>query len=73
MAEPLCRRCRAKGLVTIATVPDHIKPLAKGGTDDDTNIQCLCEPCHAEKTAEDFGHRAPKQQIGADGWPVSGW
>lgn len=68
-AEPLCRRCKAKGRTTAATVPDHIVPLANGGTDDDTNIQCLCGPCHTEKTAEDFGHRV-KQEIGLDGWPT---
>jgi hypothetical protein len=49
--EPLCRRCLETGITTAATVPDHIKPLALGGTDDDTNIQCLCDPCHAIKTA----------------------
>jgi 5-methylcytosine-specific restriction protein A len=50
-------------------VPDHIEPLALGGTDDDTNIRCLCGPCHDEVTAEQFGH-ARKAEIGADGWPV---
>ena len=42
--------------------------LAQGGTDDDTNIRCLCEPCHDEVTAEQFGHR---RTVGVDasGWP----
>lgn len=56
-AEPLCRHCAAKGKVRIATAPDHIKPLALGGTDTDDNIQCLCADCHAIKTAiEDAAH-----------------
>ena len=67
--EPLCRDCKAKGLTTEATVPDHIVPLAQGGADIDDNIRCLCEPCHAKRTAEQFGHRH-KQQIGTDGWPI---
>lgn len=71
-AEPLCRDCSAKGLTTEASVPDHIVPLAKGGSDEDSNIRCLCEPCHAKRTAEQFGHRAPRQEIGADGWPTGG-
>lgn len=50
-AEPLCRQCKAKGQITPATVPDHIVPLAFGGLDVDENIQCLCEDCHAIKTA----------------------
>jgi 5-methylcytosine-specific restriction protein A len=67
-AEPLCRRCAEAGRVTAATVPDHIIALVNGGTDDDGNIQCLCEPCHRTKTAEDLGRRA-RVAIGPDGWP----
>lgn len=29
---------------------DHIVPLARGGTDDETNLQTLCASCHARKT-----------------------
>ncbi|MDB5594885.1 MAG: endonuclease [Hyphomicrobiales bacterium] len=68
-AEPLCRHCQAKGLITVSTVPDHIVPLHKGGTDDDSNIQCLCASCHRDKTNEDMGYRA-KQTVGDDGWPM---
>lgn len=56
-AEPLCRDCQAKGRVTASTVPDHIVPLAKGGTDTDDNIRCLCTNCHRDRTAEQFGYR----------------
>jgi 5-methylcytosine-specific restriction protein A len=66
--EPLCRICKSKGRVTEATVPDHIKPLALGGTDTDDNIRCLCEACHTEATAEQFGHRK-RTEVGVDGWP----
>lgn len=54
-AEPLCRICRAKDRVTLATVSDHIKPLALGGTDTDDNVQCLCKDCHDAKTAQEQG------------------
>jgi 5-methylcytosine-specific restriction enzyme A len=69
-AEPLCRDCLAETppRITPATVPDHIKPLAKGGTDTDDNIRCLCEAHHRIRTAEQFGHRKPVR-IGDDGWP----
>lgn len=66
-AEPLCRHCLAKGKTTAATVPDHIVPLSRGGTDDDANIQCLCEACHQAKTAKDMGYRPT---TGVDGWPI---
>lgn len=65
-AEPLCRICAERGLVTAATVPDHITPLALGGSDDDTNIRCLCQPCHDEVTAEQFGLTRTKGVGGCD-------
>lgn len=68
-AEPTCRDCRAEGKTTVATVPDHIIPLAKGGADTDDNIRCLCERHHRIRTAEQFGHRTI---VGCDedGWPT---
>ena len=68
-AEPLCRDCKAKGIIRPATVPDHIIPLARGGKDTDDNIRCLCHPCHRKRTAEQFGHRT-RVTTGNDGWPV---
>uniref|UniRef100_UPI0035CC7EB9 HNH endonuclease n=1 Tax=uncultured Sphingomonas sp. TaxID=158754 RepID=UPI0035CC7EB9 len=65
-AEPLCRICAERGIVAAATVPDHIKPLALGGSDDDTNIRCLCKPCHDEVTAEQFGTSRTKGLGGCD-------
>lgn len=52
-AEPLCRHCLEKGIITAAVTPDHIVPLSAGGTDTDDNIQCLCAECHAAKTASE--------------------
>lgn len=68
-AEPLCRDCKAKGIVTVATVPDHIIPLTKGGPDTDDNIRCLCGPCHETRTAEQFGHKRIVA-VDVDGWPT---
>lgn len=48
--EPLCAECKRLGRVTLATQRDHIKPLAEGGVDDETNVQGLCEPCHEAKS-----------------------
>ena len=50
-------------------MPDHIKPLALGGLDVDSNIRCLCQSCHSDRTREQFGQRQ-RQAIGADGWPT---
>lgn len=68
-AEPLCRMCRQNGRVTPATVPDHIKPISQGGTNEPDNIQCLCLECHNLKTRKDMGYRL-RQAIGVDGWPI---
>lgn len=67
-ANPLCKHCLAKGLVTQAAEVDHVIPLFKGGADCfETNAQGLCQPCHREKTARDKGARAA---TGLDGWPL---
>lgn len=68
-AEPLCRHCLAKGIITASTVPDHITPIKDGGKDVDDNIQCLCAACHETKTARDMGYRK-RVTIGVDGWPA---
>ncbi len=69
-AEPLCRDCAARGIVREASVPDHIMPLSLGGSDEDSNIRCLCADCHQARTAEQFGLRRTVG-IGPDGWPIS--
>ena len=66
--QPLCVACEAAGAVTLAQQVDHIVPLYKGGTNDDSNMQGLCVECHKVKTAKDMGHR--RVTTGVDGWPV---
>ena len=57
-------------MITAASQVDHIKPKAKGGTDEETNLEAICTVCHTRKTTIENGGR-PKQAIGSDGWPVS--
>jgi 5-methylcytosine-specific restriction protein A len=64
----LCERCREKGKLTPATVVDHIVPLARGGSDQDANTRNLCDGCHRDATAEQFGYRK-RVRIGLSGWP----
>lgn len=63
LAEPLCRHCRAKGILRPSTVPDHIIPLAQGGDDDDGNIQCLCDDCHKIKSAAETSKGAANHPL----------
>jgi len=44
--EPFCRLCR----VSLATIRDHIVPLAEGGQEAEHNVQPLCQVCSDRKT-----------------------
>lgn len=46
--------CQWPGCHRLATVPDHITPLAEGGDRyDPANLQSLCDPHHDHKTTQD--------------------
>lgn len=47
---PLCAVCGRT-----ADCVDHIRPLARGGTHDEGNLQAMCTPCHTIKTNEEDG------------------
>lgn len=55
---PLCVACERAGRITEATEVDHIIRLVDGGSDEDTNKQALCGPCHKDKTAREQGNRS---------------
>jgi len=65
----LCQPCKRNRRVTPATQVDHVKPKAKGGTDDPDNLQAICAPCHESKTEADKGHHGPRR-VGMDGYPI---
>lgn len=46
----LCRPCLKQGKVKHADEVDHITPKAQGGTDDEANLQPICNECHRGKT-----------------------
>lgn len=68
----LCTDClnSRPRVIRQADVVDHIVPLALGGDDVDDNTRNLCHDHHAVRTAEQFGHKAPKRETGEDGWPA---
>jgi len=51
--EPLCRHCKARGLIVVATEVDH-----RNGPSDNRleSLQPLCKPCHSKQTMRDMGH-----------------
>lgn len=52
--EPFCRDCRDRDIIRYATEIDHIVPLSKGGTNDDSNVRALCKLCHNARTTAEF-------------------
>lgn len=66
----LCQPCLRKGKPVVARQVDHIVNKARGGTDEDANLQAICKPCHDEKSAEERGFKSTKPQVGDDGWPI---
>lgn len=64
IAEPLCRRCWADGVVTLGQMVDHIVRIEEAPELRlvDANLQTLCRDCHKEKTyGEDMaGHAVGK-------------
>lgn len=62
----LCQVCLKAGIVTpnCRTV-DHIVAKAEGGTDDPSNLQTICTPCHATKTRAEAA-RARGEASGTD-------
>jgi 5-methylcytosine-specific restriction protein A len=53
----LCQVCKRDGRVTVATEVDHRVPKSQGGTDEDDNLQSICNPCHKTKTGAEKASR----------------
>jgi 5-methylcytosine-specific restriction protein A len=54
----LCQQCLRGGSVSVGAAVDHIVPLWRGGSDDDSNKELLCQPCHDAKSAVEASQRA---------------
>ncbi|ATQ75077.1 HNH endonuclease [Massilia violaceinigra] len=77
----LCQVCLKAGRYgVIAYAVDHIISKAKcaalrwsdARTDDPSNLQAICAPCHEVKTEAEQGKaKRPKVVIGIDGWSVT--
>lgn len=64
----MCQPCLRAGRIALATEVDHITPQAEGGTDDQANLQAICEDCHVEKTKAEAARGAnrshPRRRAG---------
>ena len=66
----LCEDCLDKGMTRVAVEVHHIVALAHGGSDEDENTRNLCEPCHDERTAEQFGFASIGKGVDSSGRPT---
>jgi 5-methylcytosine-specific restriction endonuclease McrA len=68
--EPLCRLCLQRGIVTAATVCDHVQPH-RGGVNKFWlgELQSLCKPCH-DRDKKFLERRGYLPDVGPDGWPL---
>lgn len=58
-------KCQACGEPTDEWEIDHYYPVALGGTNDLSNLQALCPPCHKLKTKKDVKDIAKSNRIRA--------
>ena len=49
-ANPLCVMCKREGRIAAAEELDHVVPLHRGGSNDESNLQGLCKRCHLAKS-----------------------
>ena len=61
--EPLCRLCEADGRITASTQADHIVPVSVRPDlkQERSNLQGLCDRCHAAKSAAEARTRRRRQ------------
>lgn len=49
----ICQSCLRDGIYTRATQVDHIIPKFEGGTDEESNLEPICDKCHKIKTRKE--------------------
>lgn len=72
---PCCAYCERLGIVTPATLVDHIVPvrLDRARAFDQTNLQSLCAPCHNSIKQREERADADERGCDVDGIPLRGW
>lgn len=63
--------CRIAGprCARVATQVDHVVPAWRGGSEDDSNLQSVCGPCHRSKTASDAARAVPSRKRPVESHP----
>jgi 5-methylcytosine-specific restriction endonuclease McrA len=62
-AGDVCQHCKRTVGGRLSPRFDHVTPLILGGQNRETNLQLLCEPCHAAKTRLDVKLKAKVARV----------
>jgi|SRR4051812_44300697 5-methylcytosine-specific restriction protein A len=69
----LCQACARNGRVVVGNECHHIVPKARGGSDDEANLEMLCHACHVQADAAATGRTLLKQgRVALDGTIIDG-
>jgi 5-methylcytosine-specific restriction endonuclease McrA len=71
--QPLCAMCKARGIIAVAQVADHIRQHRGNEAFfyDPANLQSLCRRCHdTHKARAERSGRTWSRAVGPDGWPT---
>jgi hypothetical protein len=69
--QPLCEFCQQRGIVTPATIADHIEPHRGDWNAFWLNsLQSLCAQCHSSTKRRQELRGYDASAIGDDGWPL---
>lgn len=60
-----CAKCQRKLSASDSWDVDHVTALCNGGSDEDSNLQVLCDWCHGDKTADDVAQAAKGKRMAA--------
>ena len=55
--QPWCLACLAEGKYVRADTVDHVKPMARGGSNESSNFQPLCKACNEKKGVKTTDYR----------------
>lgn len=61
----ICQPCKRENCTTLATEVDHVIPQAEGGSEDESNLQAICETCHKKKTRAEAARGITRARRGA--------
>jgi 5-methylcytosine-specific restriction protein A len=54
----MCQQCKREARARVGTQVDHVVPVFEGGSDDDANLEVICDEHHQAKNERERQRRA---------------